>query len=146
MATVQKQVEEAQTSIQMMGFELDRIYLSSIFSENGVGKAQDKLLIEFPVFTQKLLFFNLTVAGGAYLRFLCKGILGQKIKMANSQGLPATVYFHPWEIDTFVPEVTFNPIIRLVSFFDISRMKEYLNDLVKRFKFISIKDYESDLE
>jgi peptidoglycan-N-acetylglucosamine deacetylase len=118
-------------------------YLS--FPKSGIGKTEDKLM-EFPVLTQRLLFFNLTVGGGAYLRFLGKRALARAIKTANTQGLPATVYFHPWEIDTFVPKVSFSPIIRLVSFYNISKMKEYLNDLMKRFKFISIKDYESVLE
>jgi peptidoglycan-N-acetylglucosamine deacetylase len=106
------------------------------------GESGHQQIMEFPVLTQRLLFFNLTVGGGAYLRFMGKRVLARSIKEANNHGAPAVVYFHPWEIDSFIPEVAFNSAIKLITFYNISKTRSYLNELLKEFKFISIRDYK----
>jgi len=98
-------------------------------------------IIEFPILTRKFLNSNIPVGGGAYLRFLGQSLLANCVSNMNSKGWPATIYIHPWELDTFIPEVNFNPAIKFVSFHNISKTKGYLEALLRTFRFTSIKDF-----
>jgi polysaccharide deacetylase family protein (PEP-CTERM system associated) len=102
--------------------------------------AENKI-IEFPVLTRKFLNTHIPVGGGAYLRFLGQNILVNSVINMNTQGWPATIYIHPWELDSFVPDVNFNPAIKFITFYNVCKTKEYLGTLLRAFKFISIRDF-----
>lgn len=78
---------------------------------------------------------RLPTAGGFYARLLPTALLERGIRNLNRRGIPAMLYFHPWE---FNPEVrTDEPPIhkRFVSFHGIERTEEKLAKLLSRFEF-----------
>jgi polysaccharide deacetylase family protein (PEP-CTERM system associated) len=62
-------------------------------------------LWEFPVSTVRFGGRNWPVAGGAYFRLLPLSWTRRAIDRINSEGQPAIVYLHPWEIDPDEPRV-----------------------------------------
>jgi polysaccharide deacetylase family protein (PEP-CTERM system associated) len=61
---------------------------------------------EFPISTLEIGSVRLPVAGGGYLRLLPASLIKYAIKKINtSEGKPALIYFHPWEIDPGQPRI-----------------------------------------
>ncbi len=56
-------------------------------------------LIEFPLATARFAGKNWPVAGGGYLRHFPYSISRRAIHSMNDDGIPATVYLHPYECD-----------------------------------------------
>ncbi len=97
-------------------------------------------IVEFPILARKYLGINVPLGGGAYLRFLGNGLVASAIKKRNEEGWPATIYFHPWELDDFVPDVKLSPFIKFVTFHRIGKVQSDLESLLKTFKFVSIRE------
>jgi len=98
-------------------------------------------IIEFPILTRRFLNTNIPVGGGTYLRFLRQTLLTDSVRNMNKKGWPATIYIHPWELDSFVPDVSFNPIIKYITYHNVSKTKTYLETLLRTFKFVTIRDF-----
>jgi polysaccharide deacetylase family protein (PEP-CTERM system associated) len=98
-------------------------------------------VIEFPVLTKKILNVNLPVGGGAYLRFLREKFFINSIQLMNKKNLPATLYIHPWEIDSFIPSIKFNALIKFITYYNITETETYLENLFKSFRFVSIQQF-----
>jgi polysaccharide deacetylase family protein (PEP-CTERM system associated) len=111
---------------------------------NGNSEDVDDRIMEFPILTRKFLGVNLPIGGGAYLRFLGKRFMVNSIINMNKRGWPATIYIHPWEIECYVPETYFNPATKFITFHNVGKPKEQLEDLFKTFKFVSIRDFVGD--
>jgi polysaccharide deacetylase family protein (PEP-CTERM system associated) len=61
---------------------------------------------EFPPSTLRILGSNIPVAGGGYLRLVPYKITAWAIRyLNNTEGQPAMVYLHPWEIDPDQPRI-----------------------------------------
>jgi polysaccharide deacetylase family protein (PEP-CTERM system associated) len=61
---------------------------------------------EFPPSTLRILGSNVPVAGGGYLRLFPYKITAWAIRyLNNTEGQPAMVYLHPWEIDPDQPRI-----------------------------------------
>ncbi|MCX6644318.1 MAG: polysaccharide deacetylase family protein [Candidatus Bathyarchaeota archaeon] len=110
------------------------------FSDKKNNDLEDEI-IEFPILTRRFLNTNIPVGGGAYLRFLGQLLLANSVINMNTKGWPATIYIHPWELDSFVPDVKFNPAIRFITFHNVGKTKRYLETLLRTFKFVSIRDF-----
>jgi len=110
----------------------------SDYGNSGVGLDG---IVEFPVLTRKFLGANIPVGGGAYLRFLGQSLLVNSVTMMNLKGWPSTLYIHPWELDSYVPNVSFNPAIKFITFHNHEKTGTYLETLLKAFRFVSIRDY-----
>ena len=65
--------------------------------------AGGKTICEIPLSTVRLAGRNLPVAGGGYLRLFPYSFTRWAIRRINREGIPAIVYFHPWEIDPGQP-------------------------------------------
>ena len=111
---------------------------------NNVSFGYENGIAEFPVLTRRFLGTNVGVGGGAYLRFLGHRLLVNSVTNMNRQGWPSTIYIHPWEMDCFVPEVSFNPAIKFVTFHNVCKTKHYLETLLATFRFVSIRDFVGD--
>lgn len=100
------------------------------FEERGT----DGSLVELPlaVFHPRL---RLPVAGGFYARLLPTRLLHHGIRSLNARGLPATLYFHPWEFNPAVETAAVPPHKRFVSFTGLSRLREKLATLIESFAF-----------
>jgi polysaccharide deacetylase family protein (PEP-CTERM system associated) len=55
--------------------------------------------VEFPLSTVRFLGGTWPIAGGFYARSLPYRVLRAGIRQLNQQGMPAILYFHPWEFD-----------------------------------------------
>ncbi len=98
----------------------------------------DAALVEFPlaVFHPS---FRLPIAGGFYARLLPTWLLKRGIRNLNDRGVPAMLYFHPWE---FNPAVVRSDVPRhaaFVSFHSIETTTGTVNELLSTFAFDSAK-------
>lgn len=91
-------------------------------------------LLELPlaVFHPRI---RLPIAGGFYARLLPTALLERGIRNLNRRGVPAMLYFHPWEFNPAVR--TDEPPIhkRFISFHGIDRTGETLARLLSSFEF-----------
>jgi polysaccharide deacetylase family protein (PEP-CTERM system associated) len=83
---------------------------------------------EFPISTYPVKFGGwrprLPIAGGGYLRLLPAPLVGKAIRHINaSEGQPAVVYFHPWEIDPDQPRIKAGLKSRFRHYLNLKRME-----------------------
>lgn len=62
-------------------------------------------LIEIPMPTWRFLGQNIPYSGGGYLRLLPWPAFRTLRRLAFNQGIPCVVYLHPWELDSYKPQV-----------------------------------------
>jgi polysaccharide deacetylase family protein (PEP-CTERM system associated) len=128
------------------GFEID----SSIFPVRhdlyGIPGAprflhwRDRIL-EFPPSTVRLLGNNIGVGGGGYLRILPYQWTRWAMKRINeSEGQPAMVYFHPWEIDPAQPRIRAGLKSRLRHYTNLAFMERRLDRLLQEFRFTTLSE------
>ncbi|KTG11025.1 polysaccharide deacetylase [Haloprofundus marisrubri] len=91
-------------------------------------------LVEYPVAVTDTPL-RLPVAGGFYARLLPIELLEWGIRRLNRRGIPATVYFHPWEFNPNVPIPTPSFTNRFISFHGIDRTAAKLERLLQTFEF-----------
>jgi polysaccharide deacetylase family protein (PEP-CTERM system associated) len=92
---------------------------------------------EVPVATAKVLGDGVApVGGGAYLRLLPYAYIAAGIRRINAtEGEPACVYVHPWELDADVPRLAQNGIARLRTYTGLPGMKSKFGCLLRDFRF-----------
>lgn len=108
------------------------VALTDPFSERRDGQVGSGL-VECPLSIADVRL-PLPIAGGFYARVLPTWVLVRGVRHLNRHGVPATVYFHPWE---------FNPAVRIdcslpkrvVSFTGIERTERKLSRLLETFEF-----------
>jgi polysaccharide deacetylase family protein (PEP-CTERM system associated) len=95
---------------------------------------RDGQLVELPlaVFHPR---FRLPVAGGFYARLLPTWLLKRGIRNLNARGLPATIYFHPWEFNPAVTTTAVPTHKRFISFHGKNKLKSKLEALLDSFAF-----------
>lgn len=98
-------------------------------------------LCEFPLCVYPLPFKNIPTAGGFYLRFFPYWFIKHSIKIRNSQGKPAVIYMHPWEIDVGHPMLK---ELKWYHYYNLSAMEPRFLQLLKDFKFTSIRGWTHD--
>jgi len=97
----------------------------------------DAGLVEFPVSVTDTTP-AIPIAGGFYARVLPRLVLERGIERLNRRGVPANLFFHPWE---FNPDVrTTAPAIheRFISFYGIDSLRSKLAHLLSAFSFDSV--------
>lgn len=85
-------------------------------------------LVEFPLSVAHPTL-RVPVAGGFYARVTPAAVLDYCVDALNDRGVPANLYFHPWELN---PEVKTDapPLLRrFVSFYGIERLEAKLDRL-----------------
>lgn len=83
--------------------------------------------------------FPMPIAGGFYARVLPVSVLEGGVRWLNRNGVPANLYFHPWE---FNPNVRIDCSMpkRFVSFTGIEKTERKLERLLAAFDFGSVRD------
>lgn len=91
-------------------------------------------MIELPaaVFHPQL---KIPIAGGFYGRVLPRRLLTRGIRNLNARGIPATLYFHPWEFNPEVPIEHLPKHKEFVSFYGIEKLAGKLDTLLTTFPF-----------
>lgn len=74
------------------------------------------------------------VAGGGYLRMFPYAYTAAGIRRLNAEGMPACVYFHPWEIDPAQPRLV-TGIAGFRTYMGLARMERKLDRLLHEFRF-----------
>nr|WP_135305895.1 polysaccharide deacetylase family protein [Halomicroarcula amylolytica] len=97
------------------------------------GAAGGDGLLEFPLAVAESRY-RFPVAGGFYARVLPTRLLERGIRRLNRRGIPANLYFHPWEFNPAVQ--TSEPPLkaRLISFYGLGRLSDSLESLLKSFE------------
>lgn len=109
-----------------------RIRAESLTTPAGTGKASGLLELPAAVFHSRV---RIPVAGGFYARVLPDWVLARGIRNLNARGIPATLYFHPWEFNPAVPVDGLDWHRRFVSFHGIEGLPDKLHRLLERFRF-----------
>jgi polysaccharide deacetylase family protein (PEP-CTERM system associated) len=98
-------------------------------------------LIEFPPTTIRKLKTSVGAAGGGYLRLLPYWFTRWAIRHINeTEGQPAMVYFHPWEIDPGQPVIAAPLKSRLRHYTNLGKMSGKIERLLEEFRFSTISD------
>lgn len=99
-------------------------------------------ILEIPVGTVKLSNNRVTpIGGGGYLRLLPYAYTSAGIRAVNGkEGMPACMYFHPWEIDPDQPRLASGPVARLRTYLGLKGMYRKLERLLTDFEFSTIGD------
>ncbi|MFC7070548.1 polysaccharide deacetylase family protein [Halobaculum lipolyticum] len=99
---------------------------------NGAPTATDLVELPLSALGSRL---RLPIAGGFYARVLPRRLLTAGIARLNRAGVPANLYFHPWEFDPAVRTDDPPLAARLISFAGIDRLPGLLASLLDRFEF-----------
>jgi len=98
-------------------------------------------LIEFPPATIRKAGTSVGVAGGGYLRLFPYRFTRWAIRHINeTEGQPAMVYFHPWEIDPGQPRITAPFKSRLRHYTNLGKMSGKIERLLQDFRFSTVSD------
>jgi len=78
---------------------------------------------------------RLPLAGGFYGRLLPQRLFCRGVRRLNERGLPANLYFHPWEFNPSVYTDEPSRTARFVSFHGIDCLGDLLDSLLSQFDF-----------
>lgn len=95
-------------------------------------------LLEFPPATLRRLGFNIPAGGGAYLRLFPAAVIRSAVRELEKDGHPATLYIHPWELDSGQPRMRVSTLTRIRHYGGLRRTRPRLERLLKDFRFTSI--------
>ncbi len=105
-----------------------------------MNKWQNNGVTEIPFSTIELLGYNIPVAGGGYFRLYPYWFTRWAIQKINSEGYPAMVYIHPWEIDLEQPRIKSGALAAFRHYVNIKGNKNKIRKLLRDFKFTAIKE------
>jgi polysaccharide deacetylase family protein (PEP-CTERM system associated) len=109
--------------------------------------SQGQAIFEFPPSTVLRGRSNWGVGGGGYLRFFPYRLTRWAIRQINeTEGQPAMVYLHPWEIDPDQPRIKARLRSRLRHYTNLSKMEDKLERLLRDFRFSTLSDVCGRLE
>lgn len=97
----------------------------------------DDDLVEFPL-TVAHPTLRVPVAGGFYARVTPLAVLEHSLSRLNDRGVPANLYFHPWELNPAVKTDEPSRYRRYVSFYGIERLEAKLDRLLGSFAFAPV--------
>jgi polysaccharide deacetylase family protein (PEP-CTERM system associated) len=95
-------------------------------------------IVEFPLTAARIGWWNLPVAGGAYLRLLPAPVFRWGFRRAARAGHPAVLYLHPWELDPEQPRLRVDWKKRLRHYHNLDRMEGRLRRLLAETAFDSM--------
>jgi polysaccharide deacetylase family protein (PEP-CTERM system associated) len=100
----------------------------------------ERALWEFPMTTVRFAGRNLPVAGGGYLRLFPVWTVAKAIERVNrSEGQPAILYLHPWEIDPDIPKFRQGLLQDTRGYIGLGSMLDKLDYLTERFPFTTVR-------
>ncbi|MFH1415424.1 MAG: XrtA system polysaccharide deacetylase [Elusimicrobiota bacterium] len=104
--------------------------------------AESEKIIELPSSTVRILGRNIPFAGGFFLRFWHYNFIKWAIRTVNSEGSPAVIYIHPFDLDPEIPVIEgISAKRRFVHYHNIRSTERKLNALLSDFEFQPIGQY-----
>jgi polysaccharide deacetylase family protein (PEP-CTERM system associated) len=99
-------------------------------------------LLEIPPSTVSLFGRNIPLGGGGYFRLYPYFVTRLGIRRINTEGYPALVYLHPWELDRQCPRVQqADRPTKFRQYVNLGKTQDRLRQLLYDFNFICINDY-----
>ncbi len=105
-----------------------------------------RMMIEIPASTIKAFGLRLPLGGGGWLRQFPYWYTRWAIRKLNREGVPAMVYFHPWEMASDLPRVKLSLKNRIRQYGNLNTMEIKVENLLNDFEFGPIGDYITVLE
>jgi len=103
-------------------------------------------LTEVPPSTLALGRATLPVAGGGYLRLYPAAFTRWAVERLNrTEGIPAVVYVHPWEVDPEQPRIRASLLSRMRHYSRLRTTEGKLRGLLARFRFGPVRDVIADV-
>lgn len=93
------------------------------------------VLAEFPATTATLMGSKLPASGGAYFRLLPYALVRAGLRQSARRGAGGMFYIHPWELDSWKPDVPAPWIQRVRTFAGRRRCWRRLDRLLREFDF-----------
>ncbi len=113
-----------------------------ITSECLKNNSENGKILEFPLLVTKFLGKTLPAAGGFYLRTLPSRIIENAIKSYEKKNIPGVFYIHSWELTPeFMPSIKLPKKEHFVTFHNLNKAYEKMDNLLKKFEFTSFKNY-----
>jgi polysaccharide deacetylase family protein (PEP-CTERM system associated) len=94
---------------------------------------------EFPPLVMQSPLGNLPIGGGWGLRIFPYRSIERTISQLNRHGLPALIFCHPSDFDTFSPPIALSWVKRFVVYGKIKTTEERMNRLLNDFEFTTIR-------
>ncbi len=133
-----------------LGFEYDSSVFPILHDRYGVPTAprfpyrvkleSGKRFFEFPLSTYRLWGRNMPIAGGGYLRIYPYWFVKKGIRKINSEGKPAIIYFHPWEIDPTPPKVELKFLSKFRTYTNLDVTEIKIKKLLRDFEFAPVEE------
>lgn len=128
------------------------LYDSSLYPVPGLGNPQKSYyphlipagkekIWEFPPLVQPFFWGNLPLGGGLPLRMIPYPFLKKRIETLNRQGIPAVIYFHPWELDTDIPRMNLFSLRGIAHYAGLSQTNKKLETLLGDFQFTGLEEW-----
>ena len=95
---------------------------------------------EIPLSTLNMGGKGLPMSGGGYLRLYPYFVTERFLQHRTRQGLPAMVYFHPWELDAAQDRMNVGMIKSFQHYVNLSTTEWKIDRLVNQFEFTSIQE------
>jgi len=94
-----------------------------------------------PMTTVRMAGLNIPFSGGGYMRLLPERIYRSMRRRAWRQNVPVILYVHPWELDSFRPQVGLSPWNRWRSQGGQNSMPAKLAAILSEGRFQTVGDY-----
>jgi polysaccharide deacetylase family protein (PEP-CTERM system associated) len=108
------------------------------------GNGPDRL-IEFPVSTRRFMGMNVPAGGGFFLRLYPYSWLRNNIRALEKEGLPAVIYFHPWELDKDHPDLPLRGKVRWIHYRGLKMAEKKFTRMLKDFRFAPLAEWHSKI-
>lgn len=111
-----------------------------------LGRGDDDDLLVIPMTTLRLFGRNLPFSGGGYFRLFPVPLLdwcGRRVQ--RRQGEPVVFYFHPWELDSFRPDVDLGFLQNLRSQGGKQDLYAKLERALRGQQMITLSDYAASV-
>jgi len=95
---------------------------------------------EIPMSSVSVAGKALPISGGGYLRLYPYAVTDMFIRRRNLQGLPAMVYFHPWELDADQDRRKVGMLKSFQHYVNLDTTEWKLDRLLGKFPFTSIRE------
>ncbi|MEW6359068.1 MAG: XrtA system polysaccharide deacetylase [Planctomycetota bacterium] len=106
--------------------------------------ANGRRVLEYPLASAALFGVNMPVGRGGYLRLLPLPLIKAAVRKINLRGAPATMSFHPWELDEHQPRMPVSLKARFCHYLNIHTTKPKVRALCSSFHFGRICDTLDD--
>jgi polysaccharide deacetylase family protein (PEP-CTERM system associated) len=106
-----------------------------------IRRAEERVLLEFPIGTVQVAGVNLPIGGGGYFRLLPEPVFRLGIRRVNKKDKqPVMFYFHPWELDPDQPRPPMPWHHQFRHYVGLSRQARKLSQLFRHTRFGTVRE------